>query len=271
MATAAAGFEDRSVSIGRIFSRAFGTLSSNPLATFGIALIFGALPAAIIGYGSERLQLQSVGFDVLGIWGIVAIALVTLVLGIVFWTITQGALVRATIAYSEGRKASIGESIAAGFVVALPLFLLALLSALGIGIGLVLLVVPGVILYIIWSVAAPALVEEKLGVLDALSRSSELTDGVRWKIFGLELVALVGYWMFSGLVGALAVMLLGGMRGMAANAAAAGGFPLAYYVLTAIANTATTAVWGVIQTSLYVELRNWKDGPPTDALAEVFG
>ncbi len=52
---------------------------------------------------------------------------------------------------------------------------------------------------------------------------------------------------------------------------AAGGFSLSYFALDAFQRTVTTLVWAVIQTSLYVELRNWKEGPPTDALAEVFG
>jgi uncharacterized membrane protein len=134
---------------------------------------------------------------------------------------------------------------------------------------MILLIVPGIMLYIRWSVAAPALVEERIGVFDALGRSSDLTDGARWKIFGLELVALVGYWMFSGAVAAILFSMYGGMEGMRATAAT--GFPLTYYAISAVSSTITSAVWGVIQTALYVELRNWKDGPPTDALAEVFG
>jgi hypothetical protein len=158
----------------------------------------------------------------------------------------------------------------AGLAVALPLFLLAIVSAIGVGLATILLIVPGIIVYIMWSVAAPALVEERLGVLEALSRSTDLTSGARWKILGLELVVLVGYWVFSGVVGVLIVMILGGMRGMAATVAT-GDFPLAYFVLTALLNTIVSAVWGVIQTSLYVELRDWKEGPPANALADVFG
>jgi hypothetical protein len=271
MATSAAGVGDGNVSIGRIFNRAFGTLGSNPVATFGIAFLFGALPGTIVGYGVQRLQMQAISTGAIGMGSVLAISLFSIALAIVFWTITQGALVRATIAYSEGRKASIGESIMAGLPVALPLFLLAIVSAVGVGLATILLIVPGIMVYIMWSVAAPALVEEKLGALEAVSRSTDLTSGARWKIFGLELVVLVGYWMFSAVVGALIVMILGGMRGMAVTTAAVGGFPLSYFAITAISNTITTAVWGVIQTSLYIELRDWKEGPPANALADVFG
>jgi uncharacterized membrane protein len=267
MASAASDFESRDVSIGRIFNRAFGTIGSNPTATLGIAFLFGALPATIIGYGSQ--QLRTLGFGLIGFGTTIAIALLGVILSIAFAMLTQGALVRATIAHSQGRKAGFAESAQAGLAVVVPLFLLAIGSGLGIGIGFMLLLIPGIILYIMWSVAAPALVEENLGIFDAFGRSNDLTRGARWKIFGLELVALVGYWMFSAAVGAVAIVMFGGVQGMAA--AAVGGFPLSYYILTAVANTITSAVWGVIQTSLYVELRNWQDGPPTDALAEVFG
>jgi len=50
----------------------------------------------------------------------------------------------------------------------------------------------------------------------------------------------------------------------------AGSMPLGYLVVNAIAGTITSAVWGVILTSLYVELREWKDGPRTEALADIF-
>ncbi|HEX5182083.1 MAG TPA: YciC family protein [Allosphingosinicella sp.] len=267
MATSAAAFEDREVSIGRIFSRAFGTIGSNPVATFGIAFLLQALPALLINYGSQQLRVANIGK--IG-WTLpIVIGLATLALIIVFWTVTQGALVRATVAFSEGRKASFAESITAGLAVTIPLFLLGVLSGLGIGLGMILLLVPGIILYIMWSVAAPALVEERIGVFEAFGRSNDLTDGARWKIFGLELIAFVGYWIFSGVVGVIQVTIFGGLRGAAA--ATVQGFPLSYFVITAIATTVTTAVWGVIQTSLYVELRNWKDGPATDALADVFG
>jgi hypothetical protein len=263
----ASDFEGRDVSIGRIFNRAFGTIGSNPVATLGIAFLFGALPATLIGYGSQILQRSAVGF--LGLWTTLAIGLLSLVLSVACAMLTQGALVRATIAHSEGRKAGFAESAQAGLAVVVPLLLLSIGSGLGIGVGMILLLVPGIILYVMWSVAAPALVEENLGIFEAFGRSNELTSGARWKIFGLELVAFVAYWIFSAAVAALAFAMFGGMSGMAA--VAAGGFPISYYILTAVAKTLSSAVWGVIQTSLYVELRNWHEGPPTHALAEVFG
>lgn len=267
MATAAAEAGDRNVSIGRIFSRAFGTIGSNPVATLGIAFLFGALPSLLLTYVAQTFQAESVA--ILGAAGMIAVVIFSAVIAIALSMVTQGALVRATVAYTDGRKASFGESAMAGLGVALPLFLLGIGSALGIAVGFLLLIVPGIILYVMWSVAAPALVEEGLGPTEAFGRSNDLTAGARWKIFGLLLVMLVLYWMFSALVVALGAMWYGSMAEL--TQVADGGFPIGYLVVNAIAGTITSAVWGVIQTSLYVELRDWKDGPRTEALADIFG
>lgn len=268
MASAAADQGDRSVSIGRIFSRAFGTIGSNPVATLGIAFLFGALPSLLLTYAAQAAGPDT--FAILGVGASIAFGLFSILIAIVLAMITQGALVRATTAYSEGRKASLGESAMAGLRVALPLFLLGLVSAIAIALGFLLLLVPGIMLYVMWSVAAPSLVEERLGPIEALGRSSDLTRGARWKIFGLTLVVVVLYWMFSALVAMLSITFYGGLDSFAASAAG-GSLPIGYLLVNGIAGTLTSAVWGVIQTSLYVELRDWKDGPRTDALADIFG
>ena len=105
--------------------------------------------------------------------------------------LVQGALTRATVSANEGIRATFGQSLSAGLQVILSLIGLSILWSLGVGIGFVLLIVPGVILLMMWAVAVPALVVERAGVFAAFSRSAQLTKGARWKIFGLSLVLLV--------------------------------------------------------------------------------
>lgn len=267
MATAVADGGDRSVSIGRVFSRAFGTIGANPVTTLGIGFLFGALPSLLAAYAIQNVRAES--FAVLGPAATIGIGAFSLLLTILLGIIAQGVLVRATVAFSEGRKASLGESVMAGLAVALPLFLLGVLSAIGLAFGFLLLIVPGVILYMMWSVAAPSLVEERLGPIEAFGRSRYLTSGARWKIFGLMLVVLVVYWIVSGIVAALTIASYGGIAEVAASAA--NGPSLGQLIVNGIVATIYSAVSGVIQPSLYVELRDWKDGPQTEALAEIFG
>jgi hypothetical protein len=264
MASSAVAVEERRMSIARVFERAFSTIGSNAVTMFGIAFLFSALPGTLISYGSQLVQ-QPMVLE-LGVGGVIAISVVTVLLALVFGMITQGALVRATIAHSEGRKASFGESVMAGLVVVLPLIALGLLLGLAVGIGFLLLIVPGVILYIIWSVASPALVAERSGVFAAFGRSQFLTKGARWKIFALQLVIIIFYWIVSGALGVLLVATYG-MGGMATMGQT---LPIWYMALNAVIQTVVAAIWGAIQTSLYVELRNWKDGPDAGALADIF-
>ena len=51
---------------------------------------------------------------------------------------------------------------------------------------------------------------------------------------------------------------------------ASGQVPIGYTLFSLVFTTILAAIWGTIQTSLYISLRNWKEGPQTEALAEVF-
>jgi uncharacterized membrane protein len=73
----------------------------------------------------------------------------------------------------------------------LSLLGLSILYALGVGLGLILLIVPGLYLLTIWVVATPSLVIERLGTLDALGRSRALVRGHGWQVFRVILVVAV--------------------------------------------------------------------------------
>jgi hypothetical protein len=269
MASAAADGGDRSVSIGRIFSRAFGTIGGNPVATLGIACVFSGLPSLALLYAAQNLQESWVNAMAgLGTGAVVGFGAFSFLVYMLLWMITQGALVRATVAFSEGHKASLGESIMAGLRAAVPLLLLGLLTAVAFAVGLVLLIVPGIILYVMWSVAAPALVDERLGPLEALERSGDLTRGMRWKVFGLILILFVMYWLFAALVGLISVMTYGGLDEFAASGSR---LSLGDMAINLVSSTITSGVGGVMHSSLFIELRDWKDGPQTETLADIFG
>ena len=64
-------------------------------------------------------------------------------------------------------------------------------------IGFALLVFPGVVLLCIWSVAVPALIEEKVGPIAALKRSAKLTAGSRLIIFAVYFILLLAAYVLS--------------------------------------------------------------------------
>lgn len=265
MATTVPVYEDRQMSIGRVIQRAFSAIQLNPAVILSLALVIGALPGLVASYLFFRLGLtspatiESGAMSPRGMFGVMFLSSIVM---FVISALVQGALTRATVSANEGIRATFGESFSAAIRVLLPLIGLSILLAIGVGIGFVLLIVPGIILLMMWAVAVPSLVVERQGVFAAFARSSELTKGARWKIFGLALVLLVFYWLLS-----IIAALIG--LGMYRPSSLAG-FTVANMVGSIVVGTIFNMVWGTVQPSLYVELRQWKEGTSAENLAEVF-
>jgi hypothetical protein len=134
------------------------------------------------------------------------LAVLSLVISIVgsFWL--QGALVEATVDMRDGSfDSSTGDLFRRVQPVLGTLIGAGLLAGLGIAIGLVLLVVPGLYLMTRWAVIAPVVVREGTGIGRAFTRSAELVSGSGWPVFGLVLIVAV----ISGVVGGLISAILG--------------------------------------------------------------
>ena len=264
------------MSADRVFGRAFGTISHNPLVTLGLAFLFGAIPAFLSTYAIGILKSDSIQSMAAGrmvgnprsyVYTFYALTLLSWLLNLIIIALTQAVLTRATVAEREGRSASFGESLGAGIRVLAPLVALMVLLAIAVMLGLILFIVPGVMLYVMWSVATPALVEERQGLFRAFARSRELTSGARRNVFGILLVLLVVYWLISA-VGTYVLVLSNGMN--LANLAAQQQFPLGFVFATLVMGTITNVLWGTIQASLYVELKAWKEGDSVENLEQVF-
>lgn len=256
-----ASLSDRRMSIGRVFNRAFAALGANAATMFGIAFLFSALPIALLNLsqaGSGPTRDYITNASVVG-----GIYLVSFVLT----QLAQGGLVRATIAHTDHRTVSFGACVATGVRVALPLLALGILLGLGLMLGFAFFIIPGILLYLAWSVAVPALVVERTGIFEAFGRSRFLTRGARWNVFGIGLVMVVLYYVLIAAVG-IATVAVTGLPAAGRDGAAA--FGTLSSVLTALSTTVSTAVVAAVQTSLYVELRDWKDGPQVDQLSDIF-
>lgn len=262
MATGASTLGQREMSIGRVFERAFTAVKTNPGVILGLAFAIGAVPALLVGYLFVQFGFGSPqAMAGISPRAMIAAGLLSVLVGLVISAIVQGAMTRATISASEGRKATFGESLGTGLRVALPLIGLAILSGIGVALGMLLLLVPGIILALMWSVAVPTLVIERRGILGSLGRSNDLTKGAKWKILGIVLIVFVSYWLLS---------IIAGVVGLAAYGPASGGLTVMNLLGSAILSTLLNAAWGTVQPSIYVELRQWKEGTSVEALEEVF-
>lgn len=118
------------------------------------------------------------------------LALIALLLSLIAGTLFTGMVVELVSDIQDGRRDhSAGELLRAATPVLGQLILVGVVAGIGIVIGFVLVVVPGLILITIWSVAAPVVVLERPGgVFAALARSRELVRGNGWQVFGVIFV-----------------------------------------------------------------------------------
>ncbi|MEM9838121.1 MAG: hypothetical protein AAF830_03095 [Pseudomonadota bacterium] len=241
---------------GRVIGRTFSTLGTNPVVFFGMSF----LVAGLGGTFSAVINAQATGafaegiFSPLWIVGFIAAFIVPLIAGV----LTNAALIFAAAESYKGRKASFGESLSKALPHLFPLIAISILYTLGLMLGFLLLIIPGIFLLVIWSVTIPVRVAEGTGVTESFGRSRELAKGLFWPIFGLLIVYFIG----SSVVG---------------DALAASGFMVSIQSLGAVAiigtlivNTFTGAVAASGSASLYYELRTVKEGTPTDEVVEIF-
>jgi hypothetical protein len=117
------------------------------------------------------------------------LALLALLLSLVATTLFTGMVVELVADLQDGRRDhSAGQLLQNATPVLGQLILVGIVAGIGIVIGFLLIIVPGLILITIWAVAAPAVVLERPGVFAALSRSRELVRGNGWQVFGVIFV-----------------------------------------------------------------------------------
>lgn len=255
--------------LGRVVSRTFGVIQSDLPMFYAIALVCAGLPIALV----QMLQVGSFAHGdftspFARVFTLTAVAgsVVTLLAR----ALSDCLLVSGAMAAIDGRKSPFEAQLRASLPLILPVIGIYILSIIAISVGMILLFVPGLIAMCMLSIAVPAEVAERPGVIGALSRSADLTRGHRWAIFGLLLLYAVAIWaLTSGVALITGLLFFGGVGKTYFNAE---GGPLAYIgvVVTTLVTAAVTMVSAVGVAALYTELRLVKDGPQTQSLDEVF-
>jgi len=181
------------LSLGELLDRTFQLYRRHFLIFIGIVAMphLFLLPlqlASVWQRTGRRLDLADVAFTlVIALGGIFVLA------------IAQAATVIAVSRLYLGQPASIVDSYSrvSGHVIRLCLLIL----SLGIltGLGFLLLILPGILLTIRWSVAVPVTVLEDAGVGESMTRSATLTEGDWLRIFGIYFIYFVLALIFQSL------------------------------------------------------------------------
>jgi hypothetical protein len=150
---------------------------------------------------SILLPMAAVVFGITGVLDAILVAVgpgfvyLSFIVSDIAITLFTGLVVGLAINVQGGRRDPSARSLVLTLVPTLPeLILIGVIASIGIFVGFILVVIPGVILATLWSVAAPVVVLERPGNLRALRRSRELVRGNGLNVFYVILVmfSLVG-------------------------------------------------------------------------------
>lgn len=199
----------------------------------GIAII-GALLTALLGWVGALIA-----------------ALISLV-G-VFWV--QGALATAVEDVRDGRSdLSLGETFSRVRPQLASILTAGVLASIGIFLGLLLLIVPGLVLLTWWVLIIPVVALERTSAGAAFGRSRELVRGYGWNVFGVIV---------------LTILLLLGFEIVLAIVLSPFADWLQEFLSSVVSGTLTTPFIALVWTLLYFRLREAKSAaaaaPPPQA------
>jgi uncharacterized membrane protein len=259
MTTATLGQTGR-FEIGRVFSNTFVVIGRNIGLCLGLALLFAGIPTLLMRLWTQT-QIDamlhgnpSAMADPQATFGNFYLSIVAGLVSFVFTLLLQSSLVRATIEDLNGRRPSFGDCVQIAIRFLLPTLAIGLLVAFGSALAMLALIVPGIVLWLGWSMSVPVLIQERQGVFGSMSRSRALTKGSRWSLFGLFLILMIIAMVIQW--GLLLVLVLFG--GILAQLGAA------------LVQSVISMVLSIASAVSYVELRQVKEGTSVDELSQIF-
>ncbi len=246
--------------IGKVLQDTFSVMKRNLKPFFLAGLLMVALPAVLQVLIRAALRPTGVFTPPL-----IGLALVGLVLGVIF----QAGLMYAAVQDLNGGPATIGEFLTIGAKAFLPLIGLGLLAGVAIDIGFIFLIVPGVLLILRWSIAAPVLICEGRGILGSMGRSAALTKGRRGAILLLFLMIFIILLVIDGVF----FGLMGGMTSLGRPQNYVPSLtPLALsgMIIAPLISIVFSAFFAVMMAALFHHLRATREGGTAESLAQVF-
>jgi hypothetical protein len=222
---------DRKLDVGGTLSQAFSIYGSQAGVLIPLALVLFLVVAVINGIAAGSLILLPIGLAV----------------SIIAGTLYTGMVVTAVGDMQDGqRDYSVGDLANSAKHVILPLIGAGLLAGIGIGIGFLLFVIPGLFLMTIWAVIAPVIVLERVGVLASFGRSRQLVRDNGWRVFGVIVSVVIIVFVVRMVLGAIAV-------GIDDSA-------VARIIFDWIGSSLTAPITAIVAAVIYFHLKTVKEG-----------
>lgn len=146
---------------------------------------------------------------------------------------------------------SLGLLFSYGATLAFQALGVALTLSAAVGFGMLMFLLPGLIFALVFFVAMPAAIVERLPVADALRRSVQLTEGHRWTILGYMVIL----WLASLLIGWTAGLIFS-LVGLAE-------------VASVIISSLIYAFSAIVTSIVYHDLRRLKEGATAEDMVRT--
>jgi hypothetical protein len=240
-------YELKEHSFGNTIGQGFNLYFDNLIFLFLVSII-AHIPMYIWTYLSLPVEPGSSGlYRYLIINFLISLIIGSFISGIIIHVISKKYL---------NEKISSRDYLSRTLPLVLPILGLAILETLGIAVGVVLLIVPGMILALGWGVATQVLVVERKGIIDSLSRSWNLTKGSKGTIFGLYILIGIILVVFSLIIKKIISLIIV--------------HPVINTLLEQVVNSLVNPIMPCIIIVLYFNLRIKKEGFNIEHLANQF-
>ncbi|HEX4257384.1 MAG TPA: collagen-like protein [Streptosporangiaceae bacterium] len=140
------------------------------------------------------------------------------VVNLFFLFLLQTALVKAVQDVRDGRvDLNFSETVRAALPFLLPVAGASILASIGIAIGFVLIIVPGLILLTFWSLIVPSIVLGGTPAMASFGQSWRTVRGYAWHVFGTYVLVFLIYIAFEVVLSLIFAVLPGAGRGFIAS------------------------------------------------------
>ena len=241
----------RPLGVGEILDTALAVYRRHAVALWRLVAVVVALPAALNGaLAVAEKQVRDSG----GSSGSLAILQVLLlVVSLIASSLATAAAYRLVADAYLGRTVDPAASLRFGLRRFLSVIWISLVIGLLVAIASVFLLIPGIYLFVAWSVAVPALLGENLGIAAALGRSRALVRGRFWPCAGVLILAV----LLALVVTLVILAVLGALLGSSGNDTVVF---IEEGVASLFANTLVLPFQVAVTTVLYIDLRVRKEG-----------
>ncbi|TMK44907.1 MAG: hypothetical protein E6G55_10225 [Actinobacteria bacterium] len=252
------GFRPRT--LGEILSEAFRIYRENAaklmviVAVVVVPLSFiGALLGHFVGEPTlHRVKIlgQPATIEYSRSFGVTILALlIAAAIGVIIWAILQAAILRGAAQATIGDPVDVEASYRWGLSRFGSVLLVALLVGIVVGVGFILLIIPGLIFLVFLSVSEPALIVENRRGTEALKRSWNLVRGHFWHALVVILIAAILTGIVQGILTAI-----GGHNWFVR------------WIFSAIAQILTSPFSALVTVLLYLDLRARKEALTAERL-----